>query len=73
METSSDAGLTVSIDDETGIISFEWDEETHPEYNFIKDFTDETFATMMREYIEHLGLTDDVQETSDNSTEVPAG
>lgn len=73
METSSDAGLTVSIDDETGIISFEWDEETHPEYNFIKDFTDETFATMMREYIKRLDLIDDVQETSDNSTEVPAG
>jgi hypothetical protein len=73
METSSDAGLTVSIDDETGIISFEWDEETHPEYNFIKDFTDETFATMMREYIDRLGLTDHVQKTADDSTEVSAG
>ena len=70
METSSDAGLTVSIDDETGIVSFEWDEETHPEYNFIKDFTDETFATMMREYIDRLGLTDHVQETADDPTKV---
>jgi len=70
METSSDAGLTVSIDDETGIVSFEWYEETHPEYNFIKDFTDETFATMMREYIDRLGLTDHVQETADDPTKV---
>lgn len=51
MEISSEDGLTVTFDDETGIFSFEWDEETHPEYNFIKDFTDEDFATMMREYI----------------------
>lgn len=73
METSTDAGLTVTFDDETGIFSFEWDEETHPEYNFIKDFTDESFATMMREYIAKLDLLEDVQETSDNPTEVQAG
>lgn len=73
METSTDAGLTVTFDDETGIFSFEWDEETHPEYNFIKDFTDESFATMMREYIAKLDLLEDVQETSDNPIEVQAG
>ena len=73
VETSTDAGLTVSIDNETGIISFEWDEETHPEYNFIKDFTDESFATMLREYIDSLGLDLNDQETSDHSTEVQAG
>ena len=73
METSSGAGLTVTFDDETGIISFEWDEETHPEYNFIKDFTDESFATMMRNYMESLDLPPNVTEASDDSTEVPAG
>lgn len=73
METSSDAGLTVTFDDETGIFSFEWDDETHPEYNFIKDFTDESFATMMREYIDSLGLNLDDPQASDDSTEVSAG
>jgi len=73
METSTDAGLTVSIDDETGIISFEWDEETHPEYNFIKDFTDESFATMLQNYIDSLGLDRNDPQTSDHSTEVQAG
>lgn len=73
VETSTDAGLTVSIDDETGIISFEWDEETHPEYNFIKGFTDESFAIMIREYIDSLGLNLDDPQASDDSTEVPAG
>lgn len=62
MEISTDAGLTVSFDDETGIFTFEWDEETHPEYNFIKDFTDEDFATMMREYLQ-------ITESLDNDSE----
>ena len=73
METSTDAGLTVTYDEETGIFSFEWDEETHPEYNFIKDFTDESFATMIREHIAKLGLPDHAQEASDDSTKVQAG
>ena len=73
METSSDAGLTVTFDDETGIFSFECDEETHPEYNFIKDFTDEDFAIMMREYIDSLGLNLDDPQASDDSAEVSAG
>lgn len=73
METSSDAGLTVTFDEETGIFSFEWNEETHPEYNFIKDFTDESFATMVREYIDTLNLPDHVQEAPDHPTEVQAG
>ena len=73
MEISTDAGLTVTFDDETGIFSFEWDEETHPEYNFIKDFTDEDFAMMMREYIDSLGLNLDDPQASDDSAEVSAG
>jgi len=72
MDISSDAGLTVTFDEETSTFSFEWDEETHPEYNFIKDFTDESFATMMREYIKSSDLFPNVSEASDDSTEVPA-
>lgn len=64
MEISSDAGLTVTFDDETGIFTFDWDEETHPEYNFIKDFTDEDFATMMREYLETVPSSDNDSEPS---------
>lgn len=64
MEISSDAGLTVTFDDETGIFTFDWDEETHPEYNFIKDFTNEDFATMMREYLETVPSSDNDSEPS---------
>lgn len=63
MEISTEDGLTVTFDDETNIFTFEWDEETHPEYNFIKDFTNEDFATMMREYINSQVLTDDASDS----------
>lgn len=64
METSSEDGLTVTFDDETGIFTFDWDDETHPEYNFIKDFTDEDFATMMRDYLETRESFNDNSETA---------
>jgi len=54
METCSEDGLTVTFNDETNIFTFEWDEETHPEYNFLKDLTGDDFATMMREYLATL-------------------
>lgn len=73
MESTCDAGLTVIYDEETGIFSFEWDEETHPEYNFIKDLTPETFATMIFEQIARLNLDVHEPQTSDDSTEVQAG
>jgi hypothetical protein len=73
MESTCDAGLTVTYDEETGIFSFEWDEETHPEYNFIKDLTPETFATMIFEQIVRLDLDLHEPQASNDSTEVQAG
>lgn len=64
LETSSEDGLTVSYDDETGIFTFDWNEETHPEYNFIKDFTEEDFAIMMREYLETKQTSDEPSSPS---------
>lgn len=50
METSTSAGLTVSYEEETSTISFEWDEETHPEYNFLKDLTPELFTAILLQH-----------------------
>ncbi len=68
MEVSSGGGLTVTFDDDTGIFTFEWDEETHPEYNFIKDFTDQDFATMMREYL----ATKEADDSNEEAAASPA-
>ena len=67
METSSDNGLTVTIDDETNTISLEWDPETHPEYNPLEDLTSEEFCKIIFDYAHTL-----VNEKS-TTTEIPAG
>jgi thiamine pyrophosphate-dependent acetolactate synthase large subunit-like protein len=64
METASEDGLTVIFNDETNTFTFEWDEETHPEYNFFKDFTDEDFATMIREYLATSESLDDTTQSA---------
>ena len=52
MESLTDAGLTVTYDEETGIITFDWDPETHPQYNVLQDITSEKFSAMMLEWID---------------------
>ena len=54
MESSSKAGLTTIFDDATNTITFEWDEETHPQYNYIKELTPETFSVMLQQYLGDL-------------------
>jgi hypothetical protein len=52
MESLTDAGLTVTYDEEAGVITFDWDPETHPEYNSLKNLTSEQFAAMMMGWID---------------------
>lgn len=51
MESSTEAGLTIIYDDETGILTFEWDENTHPEYNHLKELTSDDFSAMLDKQI----------------------
>lgn len=46
-ESSTLGGLTVSFDEETSTFTFDWDEKTHPEYNYLKELTDEMFSEML--------------------------
>lgn len=67
MESSTEAGLTIIYDEETGIITFEWDEDTHPEYNYIKELTSDDFSAMLYQYLEDLdGRPNQDQATDDN-------
>lgn len=66
METSSDYGLTVTFDDETNIITLDWDPETHPEYNIFEDMTSEEFCKILLEYAEQT--IDGKSTTSEIST-----
>ena len=66
MESSSEAGLTTIFDDETNTITFEWDEETHPQSNYIKELTPETFSVMLQQYLGDLNDDSNPGQTSND-------
>lgn len=68
METSTDHGLTVIYDEEAGIISFEWDPETHPEYAYLQDLTEDGLNEMLEKFIDDY--TTEKEEKQSSSTEV---
>ena len=68
METSTDHGLTVIYDEEAGIISFDWDPETHPEYNYLEDLTEDDFHQMLQDCLNNY--TKEKEEEQSSSTEV---
>lgn len=51
MESLTDAGLTVTYDEEAGVITFDWNPETHPQYNYLEELTSEKFSEMMQNWI----------------------
>lgn len=59
MESSSEDGLTVSFDEESGTITFDWDNETHPEYNFLNLLTPEELSKMLMDRIKELVAEDE--------------
>ena len=54
MDTSTDHGLTVIYDEEAGMVTFEWDNETHPEYNYLRDLTEDGLADIVQNYLKKL-------------------
>lgn len=51
---SEEDGLRISYDEESGLLSFEWDEKTHPQYDCLRDLTTEKFQQILEEYCELL-------------------
>lgn len=51
MESSTDSGLTVTYDEEAGVIHLDWNPETHPEWNFLEGMTSEEFCQILSDYI----------------------
>lgn len=55
-ESRSDEGLVVTYDEESLTFSFDWNPETHPEYNFLEKMTSSELIKMITHYLE---LTDE--------------
>ena len=54
MESSTTNGLTIIYDEKNAEFTFDWDENTHPEYNFLKDMTGEKLADMIMDRLKKL-------------------
>jgi len=54
MSSTEQFGLLVEYDEKTGSISFEWDPDTHPEYNYLEDLTSEEFSNMLLDYVDEI-------------------
>jgi hypothetical protein len=49
VERSEKDGLVVMIDDETDTLTFEWDDETHPQWNFLRELGEEGVSALILE------------------------
>ncbi len=51
MEYSESDGLLIDYDEETGTVTFTWDEETHPQWNCLLGLTSEKFSQLLKDYL----------------------
>ena len=50
VERSEENGLVVIIDDEASLMTLEWDDETHPQWNFLRDLGEDGVTEMLIDY-----------------------
>ena len=67
MDTSTDSGLTVSFDEETGTFTLDWNEETHPQWNFLAGMTSDEFCDLLQNYLDELKKTNDTEISTGGS------
>lgn len=54
MEPCSCSDLSITFNEETNTVTFEWDSNTHPEYDFVRDLTSEGLAEICNHYLKKL-------------------
>lgn len=59
-ETVEDDGLSVTVDEETDTVTFTWNEETHPQWNVLKEYNKEELIKLM--YKQFDVVLEDTQE-----------
>jgi hypothetical protein len=47
IDRSEKDGLVISIDDETDTLTLEWDDETHPQWNFLRELGEEGVSELI--------------------------
>ena len=54
VERSEEDGLVVIIDDEANLITFEWDDVTHPQWNFLRELGEEGVSDLIIDYCKQV-------------------
>jgi hypothetical protein len=54
VERSEKDGLVVIIDDEANLITLEWDDETHPQWNFLRELGEEGVTELLIDYCKRV-------------------
>ena len=66
-EAGGEDGLIVTIDDGTNILTFEWDPDTHPKWNYLQELGEEGVKELLMDYVQRT-LEETLYETTDHPT-----
>ena len=66
-EAGGEDGLIVTIDDETNILTFEWDPDTHPQWNYLQELGEEGVKELLMDYVQRT-LEETLYEITDHPT-----
>jgi len=67
-DTIESKGLTVSFNQETSEITFEWDPDTHPEFNYLNELSAEDIhSTIMKHFADIVEQANEDQTTEESN------
>jgi hypothetical protein len=69
MESTTSNGLIVSYDEENCEFTLDWDENTHPEYNFLADLTSDDIVKILEDRLEQLQQEENAIKNSEANPE----
>jgi len=54
VERSEENGLVIIVDDEANLLTFEWDDKTHPQWNFLRELGEDGVTEMLMAYCNQI-------------------
>lgn len=54
VDRSEENGLVIIVDDEANLLTFEWDDETHPQWNFLRELGEEGVTELLMNYCNQI-------------------
>lgn len=50
VDRSEEDGLVITVDDEANLITFEWDEKTHPQWNILRELGEDGVNQLLKDH-----------------------